>query len=287
MFEFFWSGANRAAVVGGGDFPELGFWISSVDGFGVADGDIAVDLAVNEKDRDVCMRDGIFGGNLLHVEVILPAGAKEGDLDKRAEEGASDPGAEVEGLSHAVAGDLAESDEGRFGGDGAEIRMSVEGLEELRGAHGFAEGVDATGMTLRSQKIDPLVNVIAFYEAVGGEGAIAGTVGAGVGEKDGEAVGEEELGVAGHADAVVAETVEKKDGVAVLCARADEPGAECLAVRGGEGGVGEGGVDLLGLVAGICDFVLSERTAGGVEGAVSQVDAADGAERYVEEEGQE
>jgi hypothetical protein len=54
----------------------------------------------------------------------------------------------MKGLTHAVVGDLAKSGEGRFGGYGAEVGVSVEGLEELRGAHGFAEGEDAVGMGL-------------------------------------------------------------------------------------------------------------------------------------------
>ena len=117
-------------------------------------------------------------------------------------------------MSHTVVGDLAKIGEGRFGGYGAEVRMSVERLEELRGAHGFAEGVDAVRMILRwlnlgFEKVGPLVNIVAFEEAVGGESAVAHAVSAGVGEKDGESVGEEELGVSEHAETVVAEAVEE------------------------------------------------------------------------------
>ncbi len=53
------------------------------------------------------------------------------------------------------------------------------------------------------EEIEPLVNVVAFEKAVGGELASACAVGARVGEKDGESVSEEELRVSGHADAVV------------------------------------------------------------------------------------
>ena len=77
-------------------------------------------------------------------------------------------------------------------------------------------------MNLRFQKVDPLVDVVALEQAVGGERAVAGAVGAGVGEEDGESVGEEELRVSGHADAVVAEAVEEEDGVAVGVVRMDE-----------------------------------------------------------------
>ena len=74
-------GAEGAAVVGGGDFPELGVWVAGVDAAGVADGDVAVGLAVDEEDWDGGRGYGIFGGDFLHVEVVLQAGAEEGDFD--------------------------------------------------------------------------------------------------------------------------------------------------------------------------------------------------------------
>lgn len=76
----------------------------------------------------------------------------------------------MKGLSHTVIGDLAKIGEGRFGGDGAEVWVGVEGLEELGGAHGLSEGVDAAGMILRVQKIDPLVDVVAFKQTVSASG---------------------------------------------------------------------------------------------------------------------
>ncbi len=54
----------------------------------------------------------------------------------------------MEGLSHAVVGDLAKIGEGRFGGYGAEEWVGVERLKELGGSHGFAEGEDAAGVIL-------------------------------------------------------------------------------------------------------------------------------------------
>ena len=210
-------------MVGVGDLPELGVWISRVDDLRMAHGNVAVDLAVNQENRDRRGCDGIFGRNILHAEVVLQAGAEEGDFDQWTEEEASDPGAKAEGLSHAVVGDLAKTCEGRFGDDGAEMWVRVERLQEFRRTHGFAEGEDAVGMIfpflslalilawriLRFQKIDPLMDVVALQQAVGGERAVARAVGTGVGEKHGESVGEEQLRVSGHADAVVAEAVQE------------------------------------------------------------------------------
>lgn len=52
-----WSCADGAAVIGVGDFPEDCSWIAGVDAAGVAEWDVAVDLAVNKKDRDFRRRD--------------------------------------------------------------------------------------------------------------------------------------------------------------------------------------------------------------------------------------
>lgn len=54
---FLWSCADGAAVIGVGDFPEDCSWIAGVDAAGVAEWDVAVDLAVNKKDRDFRRRD--------------------------------------------------------------------------------------------------------------------------------------------------------------------------------------------------------------------------------------
>jgi hypothetical protein len=62
-------------------------------------------------------------------------------------------------------------------------------------------------------------------------------VGAGVGEQDCESVSEEQLGVSGHADAVVAQTVEKDYGVAIAVMGMDGPGAESDGVWRGDGNV--------------------------------------------------
>ena len=223
MFEFLWGGADGAAVVGGRDFPKLSVRISGVNDAGMADGNVAVNLAVDEQNRDRGCGHGVFRGNVFQVEVVLQAGAKECDFDERAEEAASDPRTQVEGLSHAVVSDLTKVGEGRLGGYGAELWVGVERLEEFGGSHGFSETEDATGMILRVHEVEPLVDVVALQKAVGGEWAAADAMSAGVGKQYGESVGEKELRVSGHADSVVAETVEEENGVAVRVVGADDP----------------------------------------------------------------
>ncbi len=53
---------------------------------------------------------------------------------------------------------------------------------------------------------------------------------------------EEKLRIAGHAEAIVAETVEQEDGVVVGVARNDEPGAQGDGVRRGDGDIDDVGV---------------------------------------------
>jgi hypothetical protein len=169
LFELLWGCADGAAVIGVGDFPKDYVPIAGLDAAGVAKGDVAVDLAVNQEDGNVGGRDCVFWRDLPHVEVIFPADIEEGEFDDGPEEGASEPRAEVKGLTHAVIGDLAEAGEGRFGDDGTEAGLHGERLEEFGCAHGFAEPEDAVGVNLSGEKVEPLMNVVAFEKAVGGE----------------------------------------------------------------------------------------------------------------------
>src|SRR5258706_10558449 len=130
-------------------------------------------------------------------------------------------------------------------------------------------------MILRGYEVEPLVNVVAFEETVGGERAV---VGAGVGQEYGESVSEQELRVSSHADAVITEAVEQEDGVAVGVMGMDHPGAQDDVVGGGDGGIGEFGVKGGGGLAHRIGFGFGGRAAGGAERAVGEVNAARAAE---------
>jgi len=97
----------------------------------------------------------------------------------------------------------------RLGGNGTEVGLDGEGLQELGGAHGFSEAIDATGMFGLSQPVEPFADVIALEKAVGGEVSAAGTVSASVGEQDGEMARQEEFGITEHAGAVIAEAMQE------------------------------------------------------------------------------
>jgi hypothetical protein len=288
VFEFLWRCADGSAVIGVWDFPQHCVAIAGLDAVRVAERNVAIDLTVNQKDWDSRDRDGIFRRDLLHVETVLRPNVEESKLDNGAEESSSEPGAEAKGLAHAVVSDLAEAGEGRFGGDGAEVRLNREGLQELGRAHGFSESVDAVWVSLRNEEVKPLVNVVAFQKAVGGELTSTCAVGARIGEQDRESVSEEELGVSGHADTIVAESVEQHHGIAVAAMRMNGPGTERSGVRSGDGNTFEVRLEVLSDLA-HCGFVfLSQRAAGGMHSAVCDIDAGYRAERQVEcEEEQE
>jgi hypothetical protein len=180
--EFLGSAGGGTAVFGAGDFPKLDFGIARMDLAGVADGDVAVELAVDYQNRDKGRDSGIFGRDLIHVEVVLQAGPQERNFHQRTEDGSSEPRAQMEGLAHAVVGDLAKIGEGRLGGNGTEVCMCVERLQELRGSHGFAEGKDAARVILGGEEIEPLMDVVTLKQSVGGERSTAPAVSAGIGK---------------------------------------------------------------------------------------------------------
>ena len=50
--EFLRARAEGPAVVGAGDLPQGSVWGTGVNTLGVTNGDVAIDLAVNQQDRD-------------------------------------------------------------------------------------------------------------------------------------------------------------------------------------------------------------------------------------------
>ena len=240
--ELFRGGANGAAVIRIVNLPENYPRVTDLNVTGVSEGDVAIDLAVDQKDRDSSRGDRIFWGDLLHVEPVLPACIEKSKFDNRTKNSASKPRTKMKRLTHAIVGDLAKAGERRFGGYGAEVWLDRERLQELGGAHGFAEAEDATRVILCEKEIEPLLDVVAFEKAVGGEFASAGAVGARAGEKNGETSREKKLCVSRHSDAVVGEAVQKNYSVAIGVMRLDCPGAHGCAVWCADGDVCEIGI---------------------------------------------
>ena len=189
-------------------------------------------------------------------------------------------------LSHAVVSDFVKIRKRGFGNDGAEVRAGFERLQELRGAHGFSEPEDAARMVLRRQEVEPLPNVVALEQTVGSERPAAGTLRASVGEENAVAVSGQQPRVAGHADAVIAEAVKENDRISVSVPRTDGPGAECDRIGRGDENVLQIGVDCMSGVDHGGFIFGRERTTRRVQCAVGDPDSSDGAEREIEDDGE-
>ena len=71
----------------------------------------------------------------------------------------------MEELTHAVVGDFTKIRERRFCDYTAEAGHDGEGLQELGRAHGLAHAVDASGMLIGGQPVEPLTDVVTFEQA--------------------------------------------------------------------------------------------------------------------------
>jgi hypothetical protein len=68
----------------------------------------------------------------------------------------------VEELPHAHVRNLAEAGERRFGDDGTEASLLLNGLKHDGGAHRLTHPKNASGMLLHDQPIEPAMHVVAF-----------------------------------------------------------------------------------------------------------------------------
>ena len=83
----------------------------------------------------------------------------------------------------------------------------------------------------REQRVDDGAGVVAFEPTVGGDGAAAGAVAAGVHHDDAVAGGQQKFRLADDADAVVCLAVEEEDPVPVWIFGADFPAVEQHSIR--------------------------------------------------------
>src|ERR1700722_12066517 len=134
--ELFRGGANGAAVIRVVNLPENCPRVMDLNVTGVSEGDVAIDLAVDQKDRDSSRGDCIFWGDLQHVEPVPPPCIEKSEFDNRTKNSASKPRIEMKRMTHAIIGSLAKAGERRFGGHGTEVGLDRERLRELGGSHG-------------------------------------------------------------------------------------------------------------------------------------------------------
>src|SRR5580765_4236730 len=107
--------------------------------------------------------------------------------------------------------------------------------------------------------VDDGTSVVAFEPAVGGDGAFAGAVGAGVHHDHAVTGAEEKFGLADNADAIIGDAVKEQDPASVGMLRTDDPAPKEDAVRSADievfalaAGKGERGVGFADEVGGEC-----------------------------------
>jgi len=192
----------------------------------MSNGNVAVCLAMNEENGYVCGGNGILRRDLLHLQSVLPAGSQKSNLYERAQDGAAKPRTEMERLSHPVICDLAKACKGRLGSDRTKVGAGCKRLQKLRSTHGFTKAIDAMGVVMIFQQIEPIVDVVSLQQAVRRQFAAARAVGSSIRQKDSEAMTCEQVRVSGHPDPVISEAMKKKDIIAVGWTGSNLPGPE-------------------------------------------------------------
>ena len=100
-------------------------------------------------------------------------------------------------------------------------------------------------------------------------------------------MGEKEMRVSAHANAVVTEAVEKEDCISVSLAGMNFPSAKDDLIWRSDGNVVEFGVERVDRLPCLGSFVFCQRASGGVECAVGEIDASDNAKSNVQDESEE
>ena len=264
--EFFGLEAQGGGVEGARDDPELfGAARGGVDHFRMAAGKRLIHFIANEENGKRAGGDGFYRGNFRDRktgEFFIAIQQRPG---AGSEESLAEPG--VFSQAGVIVRRFAEIGEGGFGNDGFDAGIGGRGLQRDAGAHGFAEGEDMKRSPRKGnwrmdrllqagffdglefpfsrsellagvaadfgpdQFVDDGAGVDAFEPAVGGGGAAAGAVGAGVHHDDAIAGAQQEFGLTDDADAVVSDSVEEEYPAAVGIFRADFPTTERRSIR--------------------------------------------------------
>src|SRR5579859_5967936 len=210
-------------MIGRWHLPEHGTRITSVDADRMSDGYVAVNLTVNQQNRNAGPPHRIFRRNLLHVESILPMSTHKCDFHKRPQENPPHPRSEMKRLPHAVVRNLTKIGEWRLGHHSTETRTRIKRFQQLRRPHRLPQPVDAMRLDLRLHEVHPLSNIVAFEKAVRSERASARTMSPRIRQKDGITVPQQHDRISGHSQTVVAQPVQQKYRVIIGLQRMNQP----------------------------------------------------------------
>jgi hypothetical protein len=229
-------------VKGAWNFPELlGAAGGGVNHFRMAARKRHIFFITNQENRKGARRDGFHRRNFRNRKAAEFFSTIEQRPSERGEERLAEPG--ILAKSGIVVGGFAEIGEGGFGDDRFDARIGSGGLQRDTPAHGFAQGenvprrragqVHRTALRYRAEEVvDDRARVVALEPAVGGDGALAGAVGAGVHHDHTVARAEQEFRLAYDAHAVVGHAVKEQHPRTVGIQGSDLPAAEKDTVRG-------------------------------------------------------
>jgi len=212
-------------VAGLRHFPQLHAAASAVQNAArVRWRDVAVFGAVDQQYGNP--RRGDCGGrrNFLELHAVAEVGVPEARFDDRAQKRASQPSAATGLGGDAIVGDLAEAGEGRLGGHGLKARLIPERLEKNGRAHGFSEPEDVAHAMLGDQPVHPARQVAGLSEPIGGDGAAALALRAGIDCQHVVLAGQKQPCIGEHAAAMVGLAVQQNHGLAAGFPGAEEPG---------------------------------------------------------------
>src|SRR6266404_4775277 len=108
--------------------------------------DVAVNLSVDQENRNFRRGNRGHRRDLFKVEPIFPAGIKKSDFDNGSQECSPKPWSGMKELPHAIIADFSKIGERRLRSHRAEERIAAKRLQELSSTHGFAETEDALRM---------------------------------------------------------------------------------------------------------------------------------------------
>jgi hypothetical protein len=230
--KFFGGEAVSGGVEGARDDPELfGAAGGGVNHFRMATGKRDIFFVANQEHGKGARVDTFDRGNFGDGKAGEFFVAIEQRPGAGSEESFAEPG--IFSQSGIIVGRLAQIREGRFGDDGFDARIDGRGLQHDSRAHGFSEcknmrrrgrrkrlhgeisrwfwepewlghlHCDSRRRSRDEKGVDDGAGVVAFEPAVGGDGAAAGAVGAGVHHDNAVAGAQQEFGLTDESDAVV------------------------------------------------------------------------------------
>lgn len=270
-----------------------------VNAFGVAAGKSAIVLVADEQDGERASGNGFFRGDFVSRKSCDFGAAVDERPRAGSEKGFAQPGISAE--AGVVVGGFGKAGESSFGDNGFDARIRSGGLQRDARAHGFAEGEDViwqwarrsadsgpldrnTGINQgRNESVDDGAGVVAFEVAVGGDGALARSVSAGVHHENAVSGAQQNARVLDHSNPIIGYTVKDEHPGAVRILGDDFPATEQSSIGRADVKIRASRTDGRKGDVGFANEAGSELPADGVEESRAGKPAANGREQRREQ----